>query len=484
LGADLLSIGRSALNASKKSLATASHNIANANTEGYSRQRVNLRTLPPIGSDNVVMGTGVDIRSVKRIHDNLIEKKLATSVTTNEYDKEREFQLTQVEDIYNEINMDGLNKTMGRFFNSFRELANKPEDETIRSIVRENAKTVITDFKRHKENLDLIRSNIDRKITSAVGDINLITKAIGKLNKEIRELEATHGETGDLRDQRDSQVRELSKYLKINTYTDNKGQYVVNANGMGSLVIGNINIELASGMINPTDSAKNKGQAEIYFSERKDVMLTNKIKGGMLGALIDTREQEVTHGENKTDELAYNLVHLTNAIHRKGFVNKPIQLDQQGQPIGGAKVTGINFFKEPLDIHRAAEYIELSDEVKSDINNITSAFEANKPGDNRISIAVSKLQSTKVLGDRTTTFEEEYLKLVGEIGLKTSKARINTEHSQGLLNQAKAVKQSISGVSIDEETSNMVKHQQAYEASARVIRVADEMFDSVLGIMR
>jgi flagellar hook-associated protein 1 FlgK len=159
-------------------------------------------------------------------------------------------------------------------------------------------------------------------------------------------------------------------------------------------------------------------------------------------------------------------------------------MDQNGKPLTSEKITGINFFKEPLDIARASEYIELSDEVKSDVNNITSAFELNKPGDNRISIAVSKLQSTKILADKTTTFEEEYLKLVGEMGLKTSKARINKEHSLGLLNQAKSVRESISGVSLDEETAAMVKHQQAYEASARVIRVADETFDAVLGMMR
>ncbi len=484
MGADLLSIGRSSLNASKKSLSTASHNIANANTEGYSRQRVNLRTLPPVGESNVVMGTGVDVKSVKRIHDDLVEKKLVKSNTTNEYSKEREFQLTQLEDIFNEVNQDGLNKTMSRFFNSFRELANKPEDETIRSIVRESAKTVISDFKRQNDNLNDISSNIDRKIQSAVGEINVITQHLSKLNKEIREIEAVHGETGDLRDQRDQQVRNLSKYLDVRTYADNKGQFVVNADGLGSLVIGNINIEMKSGMFNHTGDAKNKGKAEIYFAQRVDSPLSHKIKGGILGALIETRDTEIAHAENKTDELAYNMVHLTNAIHRRGFINKPVELDQNGVPLNNEKVTGINFFKEPLDLHRASEYVQLSDEVSADINNITSAFELNKPGDNRVAIAVSKLQSTKILGDRTTTFEEEYLKLVGEMGLKTSKARINKEHSQGLLNQAQAVKEAISGVSIDEETANMVKHQQAYEASARVIRVADEMFDTVLGIMR
>jgi len=108
----------------------------------------------------------------------------------------------------------------------------------------------------------------------------------------------------------------------------------------------------------------------------------------------------------------------------------------------------------------------------------------NSPGDNRIAIAISKLQHEKILDGGNATFEEGYLTAVSKIGLSTAKSRIDGEQSGGILAQAKSIKERVSGVSIDEETANMVKYQHAYDASARVIKVADEMFDSVIAMMR
>src|SRR5690606_36823173 len=140
--------------------------------------------------------------------------------------------------------------------------------------------------------------------------------------------------------------------------------------------------------------------------------------------------------------------------------------------------------KDLTDVKGAANLIDLSNDVKNDLNKIATAFSPNSPGDNRVAIAISKLQHEKIVGNAEATLEEHYLKSVGKIGLSVSKARIDTEQSMGILAQAKSIKERISGVSIDEETANMVKYQHAYEASARVIRAADEMFQTVLGIMR
>ena len=124
-----------------------------------------------------------------------------------------------------------------------------------------------------------------------------------------------------------------------------------------------------------------------------------------------------------------------------------------------------------------------SDEVEADPNNIATALEANKPGDNRVALAISKLQHEKVLGSATTTFEEQYLKSVGNIGLQTGKAKIDAEQSAGILAQAKSFKERLAGVSLDEEAANMVRYQNAYEASAKVIKASDEMFRAVLGLL-
>jgi len=238
MGADLLSIGKTALNASKKSLETSSHNISNANTEGFSRQKVNLQTNIPIGEGNIVMGNGVHVKSIKRVHDDLVEKRLNSSINSNAFHEERTQQLSQIEDIFNEVSAEGMNKIVNKFFNSFRELANQPDNETMRSIVRENARLIVGDFRRQNELINGLEDNIDRKLTASVSDINLMIEQVAKLSKEITSLEISFQETGDLRDQRDTLIRSLSEYFDLKTYESNNGQFVLNASGVGTLVSG------------------------------------------------------------------------------------------------------------------------------------------------------------------------------------------------------------------------------------------------------
>ena len=220
--ADLLGIGRSGLNASKKSLEVTGHNLANVNTEGYSRQRVMQSTAIPISVGGFVQGTGVKVDGVRRFNDEFIDKRLMNSLASNKYYEARTENLEQVENIFNELDSDGLNQVMNKFFNSFRELANQPENETIRSVVRDNANLVVKDFRRIRNTLDTQASNIDRKIETSVADVNQLLNHIADLNGKITSIEVAQGETGDLRDQRDIALRNLSENFKIHTYTDEK----------------------------------------------------------------------------------------------------------------------------------------------------------------------------------------------------------------------------------------------------------------------
>lgn len=485
MGADLFSIGHSSLRTSKRSLETTSHNIANSNTEGFSRQRVTASTNIPVSEGNYVLGTGVNVQSVKRVHDRLVEKKLNQSLSDHKFNEERTFQLSRVEEIFNEINSDGLNKVLNRFFNSFRELSNQPENEVVRSMVRDNAKLVVADFRRISETITTVKQSSENKIELSVNEINSMAEGIASLNKEIIRLENVGGEAGDLRDQRDQLVRNLSEYFPAQTYEDEKGQYVVNIKNVGSIVAGGATTKLEARAVTK-NSSQDEGSVEIFLAGKSNSPVSTKIKKGTLGAIIKTRNEDIKELRDQLDELAYGLAKATNAIHNRGFKNRRLKVDQQGNYIlpSDEKVTGIDFFKRPTTLKNASSLIDLSDEVKTDLNNISTGLAPNSPGDNRIAIAISKLQHEKVLGRGTTTFEEAYQKSVGKIGLATAKSKIDVEQSGGILAQAKSIKERISGVSIDEETANMVKYQHAYDASARMLKTADEMFDSVIGMMK
>lgn len=485
---NLLAIAKTGLDASRKSLKTTGHNIANVNTEGYSRQRVKQVTNPPVNTQGNLIGTGARVKGVERIADSYIDKRLNKATSDTEYYKARTDKMAEIEMIFNDLDGEGLHKVMNDFFNSFRELANQPENETIRSVVRDKANLVVKDIRRIYETLDDISNGIDSRVNHDIDTINTILNKVSKLNVEIARLEAGEDETGDLRDQRDLAVRQLSKYFNVNTYVEDDGSYMVNAVGIGTIVAGKLVQELTSASTNADESTNGvEGAKEVFFTARKSNPLTGKFRGGGLSSMIKVRNQDITEMKEKIDKIAFEFSNAVNAIHRRGYVARDLEVNEEGRaPAFDANgpTTGINFFEEVYNEKGAAMNLRLSDDVKNDLNNITTALAPNSPGDNRIAVAISKLQHEKFLEGGSSSIEDSYLKMVGKVGLETGKAKMNLEQSEGLLAQAKGLRERLSGVSIDEETANLIRYQQAYDASAKVMQTADEMFQTILTIKR
>jgi flagellar hook-associated protein 1 FlgK len=187
------------------------------------------------------------------------------------------------------------------------------------------------------------------------------------------------------------------------------------------------------------------------------------------------------------DTIAFNLIKAVNSIHQNGFVAREVALKSEfDMPVKDnfGPTTGINFFKDLNSPKNASSNLELSNEVKEDLANITTGILPNHPGDNRVAIAISKIGQQKILNNGRSTMEEEYLKSISEMGTASNKAKFNQEQAQGLLAQTKALKERVSGVSLDEEATNLIRFQNAYQASAKVIKEADDMFKTVLDLKR
>lgn len=486
--ADLLGIGKSGLFASKKSLEVTGHNLANVNTEGYSRQKVVQGTSVPVSTGGFIQGTGVRVKDITRYNDEFVEKRLNNALSNSKFYDTRSDHLGQVESIFNELDSDGLNQTLNKFFNAFRELANQPENETIRSVVRDNASLVVKDFHRIRETLDAQANNIDKKITTGVSEINQLLHSISDLNYKITTLEAQQGETGDYRDQRDLAVRNLSEHFKIHTYTDEKNRFVINAQGIGTLVTGSNVQELAVISDDKAHSSNNmSGSVEIVLKDRPSQRVTNSFQSGTLASAVKVRNEDLRKLQDEMDNIAFQFSNAVNSIHRQGFVNRKIEIGSDGKPIAydqKGPTTGIDFFTKLESSDGASRLIDMSDFVKDDLSNISAAQAPNAPGDNRVAIAISKLQHERILGEGTITLEEKYLQTIGSIGLEAGKARLDSEQASGILAQANSFRERMSGVSIDEETANMVRYQHAYEASAKMMQAADEMFKTVLELKR
>lgn len=485
---DILGIGNSGLIAAKKSLETTGHNISNVNTEGYSRQRVHQQTAVPINKSGIIQGTGTRVRAVERTHDPFVEKRLRKATSQESYSRNRFEEMSQMENIFNEVDNEGLNNIINRFYNAFRELSAQPDNETMRSVVRDTANLVVKDFQRIGDSLESLSRGIDQKLEAEITDINAISKNLTKLNVKIAELEASGTETGDLRDQRDLAVRELSKSFKVHTYLDNKNHFVVSAVGVGTIVAGGHYQELAtSATSKEAGSSGLDGSTEVFFKSRPSQKITNKFKSGRLSTLIRVRNEDLRNNRTEIDQIAFDFANSVNAIHRKGYVSRKIEVDANGNPMSqdrSGPTTGVNFFKVGSSAEGTISQLKLSEEVEADISNIVTALSPNAPGDNRVSLAISKLQHEKFVGGGTATLEEQYLKTVGNVGVEVGKAKLDAEQMAGIKTQVETIRERVSGVSLDEETANMVRFQHAYDAAAKVMATANEMFDTVLSIKR
>jgi len=485
---DLLGIGKTGLFTSKKSMETTGHNISNVNTEGYSRQRANQTTERSIVQSGLVKGTGSRIVSVGRIHDDFIEKRLNKELNNTEFLKERSGKLEQIESIFNEVDTEGLNTLLNKFFNSFKELSGQPENETMKMVVRDNAKIVIRDFQRIQNTLTNTRKSIDQNFKTKIADANSLINNIAHLNKEIVRIEQLGGESGDLRDGRDKSIRELSKIFEIHTYVDNRNNFAVAAKGVGTLVVAGEKTDLVAGPATK-DIATNgiDGSFEIFYKDRPGFPITNRFQGGQITSLIKIRNEDIQNISEKINNLAYDFAKIVNSIHNKGYVSRKIETDPSGNPLPYDKIgktTGINFFQEPIRGQNTIEHLSLSEEVLDDPTNICVGLTANASGDNRVALAISKIQHEKLLNGGTTTIEEEYLHTVSQLGLEAAKSNFDLEQAEGILAQTNNIRERISGVSLDEETANMMRYQHAYAASAKVMKVAEEMFETILSIKR
>jgi len=468
---NLSQIGISGMTASKAAVATTGHNISNANTEGYSRQRVETEANQPraFGGKGYI-GSGTLISRVSRTNDQYLEKQIRNANRDMSFMEEKETTLHQVEDIFNEMNGDGLNRLVSRFFNEFRKLANEPENEAIRQSVREASQAVVNDFHRLRDEVVQTRAHIDARLEGYCGEINQHTEELKDLNLKIRQMELSGAPANDLQDKRDQVLKKISSYMDVATHTDNNGNFTVDIRGVGPLVV-NSEAEKFSVYRSPADGqGKPEGALDIKSSSSAQANITHQIKGGKLGALLEVRDQLLSSVLDRLDEMAYNLSTAVNDVHTQGFSRNGAQ--------------GVEFFHPMESKERAAEFINLSSAIQASASNIATAAVPDAPGDNRVALALAGLQSQKLMGNGQVTADDWYNSIVSDIGVASSRNKTGINQQKDIMLQLNKMRDQISGVSIDEETANLMQFQHTYDASAKVISVADEMLKTVLDLKR
>ncbi len=325
-----IELGKRSIMAHTDAISTAGHNISNANTEGYSRQRVQLKEFDPLYRPDLerperagMIGQGIDVQSITRIRDEMLDQRITAQQNQESYWDTRSKYYTMIEQIYNEPDEVSVRSNMDKFWESWQELSINPESQAARQAVVTRGESLSDSIKSKWENLMGVGSLINSDIDSTVKQINSYANQIAAVNSEIVRSRGVGDNPNDLLDRRDLLVDKLSKLANITTDRRDPDEFMVHIDGK-VLVQGGVarNFDLVS----LTD---NNGYEKLVWADTRE---DASVSGGTLGALIELRDMDVRNEIQSLNTMTMNFSDLVNDVHRNAY--------------GANNVTGLDFFTQ------------------------------------------------------------------------------------------------------------------------------------------
>ena len=452
-------IGRRALNANQLGINVTGQNIANVNTPGYSRQRVSLAEARPATYSRNAVGTGVTIEGVQAFRDRFIESRLQTETAVAGRLSAQRDALSPVEMTLKGSENGGLQASMQQFFGSFRDLEANPSSIPLRAVVAQRGANLATSFQTTRGKLDTIRRETDGNLRGAVEDVNTLAKQIADLNNRVGYAEATGANASALRDQRTELVKQISEL--------SGARAVENEDGTVNVTIG-------------------EGRALVLAGEAKEIKAENTPPLGLATLTLDGEPAVITDGKirglqdaitattgqiDRLDGLAASIVERVNTLHASGT-------DLNGN-------AGTNFFAVPangLPVTAANIAVNAAISTDSRLDVASPLAQPGKSGTVAGAIADLLTDTNTTVGNRSGSFASIFGGMISEAGEGVRSAEVGLETQAAIIAQTTAQRDSISGVSIDEEAINLLQYQKAFEAAARFLKVADEMTQTILSL--
>ncbi|HTR79271.1 MAG TPA: flagellar hook-associated protein FlgK [Gemmatimonadaceae bacterium] len=469
----ILSIARTALDASQMGIQVASHNIANASTVGYTREQVNETAnspqLLPFGS----LGTGVSADNITRIRDAFLDTTYRTASTAAGSADTTQSTLSQIQSVFGEPSTTGLASTLSAFWSSWSELATDPTNPAAQSVVQEQGQQVAQTLNSFASQITSIDTTTQAALTQGVTTVNNLLSAIASYNSQIVSAQSGgRSPANDLLDARDEAMDQLSTLVNFQSVTRSDGTVGVFIGG-NTVVDGNDAQQLTA----------TNGQPASVSIVGMPGTLPNP--GGSIGAQLGLLNSTIPQVMTQLNSLAQGLVTQVNAIHSTGatFSGTP----PVASPAG-------NFFAETNpppaggDPYETAAGIQLDPAVAANAGAIAaSAGTATGPGDNSVANAIANLQTTTATftsADGATTFgtmsiDDFYQNLVGSVATQVQNSQDNMTVNDTLKSNADSQRQSVSGVSTDEELTAIIQQQSSYTAAARLVTVVDQMMQTL-----
>lgn len=440
-----------ALLTQQQALDLTSQNVANANTEGYTRQRVHMEAVAPVGIPPV--GGGVNVQSIERIRDQFVDFQIRLeSGSEGEY-RMRSESLALAEISLSEPGDGGLLHLMDAFFNSWRDLANAPEETTARQAVIEAGSALAFSAQRANSSFTALQEDANARISALVDEVNSLAAQVARLNQQIMSQRVAGDPASELSDQRDLALDRLAQITNLQVIEQESGQTDLFVSGR-ALVLSNKNFEM---YVDPNIANNNYFDVKWKSDGTGATFTTGEMKG-----LLHQRDTDLPARTVDLDTLITQLITDVNAVHAAGFAADGV-------------TTATPFFSGADSSDIAVDAL-----VAADPSLIAAASVLNATGDNSNAHAMADLQFALNLVAGTQTYDAFYTSLVTELGVGARDTAARMESQQQVITRVEQLRQSVSGVNLDEEMVALVQFQRAYEAAAQIIGKIDEMLDRLI----
>jgi len=478
-----LDIASRGLAVNQRGLSVTSHNISNVDTPGYSRQRQELSSSTPIPDQRGNIGTGVEQDTVARVTDEFIQRRLVQEHARSGALEAEADALSQIENVFNEQGREGLTTRISELFDRFQDLAaaSQAGQPTERESLRSEAGLLVDAVHRTDEALRNLQRATDRAIVDLVPEINRLTSQIADLNDEIVKLEVT-APANDLRDQRDGLMRELSEKIEVTHFENGDGSLVVLFEGGVPLVDRSRSAELqaVSDPTNPFDPTFSR----VFYDDGSNFFdVTGRVGGGELGGLLRSRDVHAATALRDLDALVFTLADGINARHQAGF--------------GLDGVGGRDFFAPLGAVDDAARSLGLSADVLASADAIAasdSAVVAETRGNTENAklladvrdLVTTSYRSGDAPGTPTGSDQTIIDQAAGTVAARGQEARsVEAARAQQerVLLETENRRDAIAGVSLDEEVTDLIRLQAAFQANSRVVTVVDRLLQELVSIV-
>lgn len=459
-----IEIAKRGILAQKLAEEIVSHNIVNSNTPGYTRQRAELyATLPfPAPTYNREqmpgqMGTGVAIEYISGLRDKWLENRIKVGISSYSYAAELNKRLNELQSIFNELSSPNLGDAISSFWNSINDIANNPDSMAVRQVLVSAADTMTGTFRFLNDKMSSMARELNMNFSSEIDVVNSLAENINSVNMDIFRAISLGYNPNDLIDRRNTLLNELSKYTDFAVTELKNGMIKVEING--HLLIGEnfvMKLSVVPDNLNP-------GNIKAIFSDGADAVFSS----GSLKAIIDMRDIYLPQYKTAIDSLAQTIISSVNQLHASGYA------------LNSSTPSGL-----PLFNGSGMSDIVLNPTIRADVSLFAAASNPNAPGDGTNALAISGLKYNLLMANNTMTINEFYSALISRMGndiVSISESEsIYKNYNKNLENQ----RQSLSGVSLDEEMTELIKFQHAFEANIKVMKVQDEILESIINMIK